>query len=210
MTTVARRAFRPLGTRTRMLSLPLATQRFADGKKSASLALSFAFAAVPLDVAGSCCAAGDGWSVDNCPALVNVAVTARAWSIVSTHEAVPLHGSDQPPNVEPEAGFAVSVTTVPGEKARSQSGAQARSPTSLLTVPAPDPDSATDSLASAAADAAREAEARSVAEIVGRVGAFADLRAGHGRERARHARGAQEAIDALRGGRVAGVAKHVV
>jgi hypothetical protein len=44
----------------------------------------------------------------------NVAVTERAWSIVTTHVPVPLQPPPlQPLNVEPPAAVAVSVTTVP-------------------------------------------------------------------------------------------------
>jgi hypothetical protein len=44
---------------------------------------------------------------------VNVAVTLRAWLIVTWQVVVPLHEPDHPPNVWPLAGVAVSVTTVP-------------------------------------------------------------------------------------------------
>ena len=43
---------------------------------------------------------------------VNVAVTACAAVIVTTHEPVPEHAPLQPLNVSPEPGVAVSVTTV--------------------------------------------------------------------------------------------------
>src|SRR5919108_1744142 len=46
--------------------------------------------------------------------LMNVAVTDLAASIVTTQVPVPGHaGSDQPPNLEPDAAVAVRVTTVP-------------------------------------------------------------------------------------------------
>jgi hypothetical protein len=46
--------------------------------------------------------------------LLNVAVTERAAVIDTVHEvAVPLHAPLQPPNVEPLAAAAVSVTEVP-------------------------------------------------------------------------------------------------
>jgi hypothetical protein len=44
----------------------------------------------------------------------NVATTDRAASIVTVHDVVaPEHAPDQPPNVEPDAAEAVSVTLVP-------------------------------------------------------------------------------------------------
>ena len=45
--------------------------------------------------------------------LLNVAVTLRAAVIDTVHEAVPLHAPLHPPNVEPPAAAAVSVTEVP-------------------------------------------------------------------------------------------------
>jgi hypothetical protein len=46
--------------------------------------------------------------------LLNEAVTARAADIDTVHDvAVPLHAPLQPPNVEPLAAAAVSVTEVP-------------------------------------------------------------------------------------------------
>ena len=44
---------------------------------------------------------------------VNVAVTDRAWLIVTTQVPDPEHAPDQPVNDEPAAGAAVNVTTVP-------------------------------------------------------------------------------------------------
>ena len=44
---------------------------------------------------------------------MNVAVTVRAWDIVTVQVPVPEHAPLQPPNVEPDAAEAVSVTTVP-------------------------------------------------------------------------------------------------
>ena len=46
--------------------------------------------------------------------LLNVAVTVRAAVIDTVHDvAVPLHAPLQPPNVDPLAAAAVSVTEVP-------------------------------------------------------------------------------------------------
>src|SRR4051812_11802449 len=44
---------------------------------------------------------------------VNVAVTERAWSIVTVQPPVPVHAPLQPPKSEPVAGVGVSVTRVP-------------------------------------------------------------------------------------------------
>ena len=41
------------------------------------------------------------------------AVTVRAWDIVTWQVPVPLHAPLQPANLEPLAGLAVKVTTVP-------------------------------------------------------------------------------------------------
>ncbi len=46
-------------------------------------------------------------------AIVNVAVTERAWSIVTVQPPVPEQAPLQPPKTEPTDGVAVSVTTVP-------------------------------------------------------------------------------------------------
>lgn len=47
------------------------------------------------------------------PPLLKVAVTLRATVIDSTHPPVPVHAPLHPPNVEPLAAAAVSVTEVP-------------------------------------------------------------------------------------------------
>ena len=44
---------------------------------------------------------------------LKVAVTEFAVVIVTVHEPVPVHAPDQPVNIEPVAGDAVSVTEVP-------------------------------------------------------------------------------------------------
>ena len=45
--------------------------------------------------------------------VLNVAVTLRAALIVTWHVPVPLHAPLHPANIDPLAGVAVSVTTVP-------------------------------------------------------------------------------------------------
>lgn len=40
-------------------------------------------------------------------------MTDRAWSMVTTHVPVPLHGPPDHPRNPPTVGFAASVTTVP-------------------------------------------------------------------------------------------------
>ena len=45
--------------------------------------------------------------------MVNVAVAERAALIVTTHTPVPVQSPLQPVKVEPAAGVAVRVTTVP-------------------------------------------------------------------------------------------------
>jgi hypothetical protein len=59
---------------------------------------------------------------------VNVAVTDRAWFTVTWQSPVPEQSPDQPVNVEPESGAAVSVTTVPWSKLGSQSVVQTIAP----------------------------------------------------------------------------------
>ena len=44
---------------------------------------------------------------------MNVAVTLRAWSIVTMHGPVPLHAPLHPVNVDPDPAIAVRVTGVP-------------------------------------------------------------------------------------------------
>src|ERR687897_616774 len=74
----------------------------------------------------------------------NVAVTSRAWSIATTHVLVPESGQpSQPANVDPGAGVAVSVTSVPCGKPSEQSDPQLMPVGSLVTVPLPPPDGTT-------------------------------------------------------------------
>ena len=50
---------------------------------------------------------------DGPDAATNVAVTDRAWFIVTTQDPVPEQASDQPEKTEPGSGVARSVTFVP-------------------------------------------------------------------------------------------------
>ena len=68
---------------------------------------------------------------------LNVAMTVRAWLIVTTQLPVPVHAPDQPANTDPTAGVAVSVTTVPVENDALHPGLQAMP--EGLDVTAPDP-----------------------------------------------------------------------
>src|SRR2546430_1886847 len=71
---------------------------------------------------------------------VNVAVTDRAWLIVTEHVPVPVHAPLHPVNVVPVAGVAVSVTLVPVDTLVEQAVAQTLIPAgALVTVPSPEP-----------------------------------------------------------------------
>jgi len=74
---------------------------------------------------------------------LNVAVTASAALIVTTHEAVPVHAPLQPANAEPVEAVGVSVTCVPAAKFAAQVVGQLIPVGALVTVPAPDPASVT-------------------------------------------------------------------
>lgn len=88
---------------------------------------------------------------DPLPALDTVSVapagarsncTATVWSPVraTVHVAIPLHPPPlQPPNVEPSAGAAVNVTTVPMGNAVAHVLVQPMPEGVLVTVPAPKP-----------------------------------------------------------------------
>jgi hypothetical protein len=54
----------------------------------------------------------------------NVAVTLRAWVIVTTQLPVPEQAPDQPVNVDPGEGDAVNVTDVPSAYVSEQSPGQ--------------------------------------------------------------------------------------
>jgi hypothetical protein len=65
---------------------------------------------------------GAGVVVTGCAA--NVAVMAVSALMVTMQAAVPLHAPDQPENVWPDAGVAVSTTEVPSAKAMLQTWPQ--------------------------------------------------------------------------------------
>src|SRR5262245_26963318 len=73
------------------------------------------------------------------PAAAKPAATARAASIVTLHPPVPEHAPLQPAKVEPPAGVAVRLTTVPELKASVQSTPQAMPGGLDVTVPPPVP-----------------------------------------------------------------------
>src|SRR5207245_8647568 len=71
---------------------------------------------------------------------VKVAVTVVAAETVTTHDPVPEHPPPlQPVKVEPAAGAAVSVTTVPLVKLAEHVGPQVIPAGALVTVPLPVP-----------------------------------------------------------------------
>jgi hypothetical protein len=71
---------------------------------------------------------------------VNVAVTDLACCMVTWQSPAPAQSPDQPVNVEPESGVALSLTTVSWSKLGSQSVVQTTSPwRSSVTCPEPDP-----------------------------------------------------------------------
>ena len=67
----------------------------------------------------------------------NVAVTASAAFIVTTHELVPVHAPDQPANTQPEAAACVSVTAVPLAIDAEHVPGHEMPPVSDVTVPPP-------------------------------------------------------------------------
>jgi hypothetical protein len=77
------------------------------------------------------------------PAVPNVAVTLRAALIVTVQLPVPEHAPLHPPKLEPEAGVAVNVTTVPEGKLSEQSVPQLIPAGEDETVPLPTPAAAT-------------------------------------------------------------------
>jgi hypothetical protein len=70
---------------------------------------------------------------------LKLAVTERAWLIVTSHAPVPAHAPDQPANVEHELGVAVSVTAVPASYVAWQVAPQSMPAGLLVTAPAPAP-----------------------------------------------------------------------
>ncbi len=70
---------------------------------------------------------------------VKVAVTVFAASSVTVQGPVPLQAPLQPVKVEPEAGVAVRVTTVPVAKDAEQVEPQLMPAGALVTVPEPVP-----------------------------------------------------------------------
>jgi hypothetical protein len=68
-----------------------------------------------------------------------VAVTLRAWLMVTLHAPVPLQAPLQPEKVEPAAGVAVKVTLVPDEKLALQVLPQVIPAGVLVTLPLPVP-----------------------------------------------------------------------
>jgi hypothetical protein len=76
---------------------------------------------------------------------LNVAVTVRAALIVTVHIPVPLQSPDQPVNVDPLLGVAVSVTEAPEVKLAEHVPPQLI-PLGLVTVPVPVPLFETDRL----------------------------------------------------------------
>ena len=69
----------------------------------------------------------------------NVAVTERAWFIVSTQPLVPVHAPFQPMNVEPLAGAAVSVTDAFAPKLATHAVPQLMPEGDEVMVPLPVP-----------------------------------------------------------------------
>src|SRR3954454_13307601 len=78
--------------------------------------------------------------------MLKVAVTACAASIVTTQSAVPEQPApDHPAKSDPDAGFALRVTTVPSSKSLLQVSPQSMPAGELVTDPAPPPSSETSS-----------------------------------------------------------------
>ena len=86
--------------------------------------------------------------------IVKLAVTLSAEFIVSMQDDVPVHGPDHPVNVEPIAGVALRVMTVPCATSALQVGAQLIPAGELATLPAPVPPMVTKSVCDATPKAA--------------------------------------------------------
>ena len=76
-------------------------------------------------------------------AVLKVAVTERAWVIVTTHAPEPVQAPDHPAKVEPAAGLGFNVTEVPDVKTSVQSDPQLTPVGVLRTEPEPVPFRAT-------------------------------------------------------------------
>src|SRR5215471_9470833 len=79
-------------------------------------------------------------TVSGCGSKVKVAVTLRAWVMLTVQGPVPLHPSPlQPANVAPLAAAAVNVTLVPASKVALHAVGQLMPAGLLVTVPLPVP-----------------------------------------------------------------------
>jgi hypothetical protein len=84
-----------------------------------------------------------GFTVTKASVTLNVALTAAAAFIVTLQVPVPLHAPPQPAKVEPEAGVADKLTTVPLAKLAEQVAPQEIPAGELVIVPVPLPLSVT-------------------------------------------------------------------
>ena len=84
-------------------------------------------------------------TVSGATVSVKVAVTERAWSIVTWQVLVPEQSPDQPAKFELASGAAVSVTVVPISNAAEHVGPQSMPAGLEATVPAPSPSLITES-----------------------------------------------------------------
>lgn len=78
--------------------------------------------------------------------MLKVAVTFVAALIATWQGPVPEQLPDQPPNIDPGAGSAVSVTALPSAKAYEHFEPQSIPAGELVTLPEPTPPSETESL----------------------------------------------------------------
>ena len=76
---------------------------------------------------------------------VKVAVTERAWVMLTEHDPVPEQAPDQPEKIELESGAALRVTAVPESKAALHVEPQVMPAGELVTVPPPSPAFVTES-----------------------------------------------------------------
>ena len=82
---------------------------------------------------------GGGGGGGGTTTVSNVAATDLAASMVTTQAVVPAQAPDQPANTEPEAGVAVSETTVPAAKGALQVAPQSSPAGAEATLPVPEP-----------------------------------------------------------------------